>query len=150
MAQAEAGDAAAPEAGARDEAAGDEAEAGEEGAAGEEEESEGEGEGEGAGEGEGDVYEVESIRKKRMGPGEIEGGASGPGAEYLVRWKGYSSDDDTWEPVEHILDAALLAEFEERRARIEEDKEQRKPQAAGKAGKPAAARKVKGAAFLRV
>ena len=26
-------------------------------------------------------------------------------AEYLVRWKGYSVDDDTWEPVEHILDA---------------------------------------------
>ena len=43
-----------------------------------------------------------------------------------------------WEPAEHILDAALLADFEERQAKV-----QPKPEAGGKA------RKVKVATFLR-
>ena len=41
----------------------------------------------------------------------------------------------------------LLADFEERHVRIEEDNQQRSKPEAG--GKPAKARKVKGSAFLR-
>ena len=38
-------------------------------------------------------YEVEKIVKKRVKNGKVE---------YKVRWKGYSKDDDTWEPIEHL------------------------------------------------
>lgn len=35
--------------------------------------------------------------------------------EYLVKWKGYSSKQSTWEPKENILDPLLIAEFESKR-----------------------------------
>ncbi|XP_043921103.1 chromodomain Y-like protein [Protopterus annectens] len=42
-----------------------------------------------------ELYEVERIiDKKRNKKGKIE---------YLVRWKGYDSDDDTWEPEQHLV-----------------------------------------------
>ena len=37
--------------------------------------------------------------------------------QYLVRWVGYTCDDDTWEPREHVEELAVFAEFEERRKR---------------------------------
>ncbi|XP_033854740.1 chromodomain Y-like protein isoform X2 [Acipenser ruthenus] len=42
-----------------------------------------------------ELYEVESIvakRKNKKGK-----------TEYLVHWKGYNSDDDTWEPEQHLV-----------------------------------------------
>uniref|UniRef100_A0A3B1KIL6 Chromo domain-containing protein n=1 Tax=Astyanax mexicanus TaxID=7994 RepID=A0A3B1KIL6_ASTMX len=49
-----------------------------------------------------DVYEVERIIDMRVEDGEIL---------YRVRWKNYSSDDDTWEPKAHLEDCTevLLA-----------------------------------------
>ncbi|XP_072542150.1 M-phase phosphoprotein 8 [Salminus brasiliensis] len=49
-----------------------------------------------------DVYEVEKIIDMRVEDGEIL---------YRVRWKNYSSDDDTWEPKAHLEDCSevLLA-----------------------------------------
>ncbi|TSV41621.1 M-phase phosphoprotein 8 [Bagarius yarrelli] len=49
-----------------------------------------------------DVYEVERIIDMRMEDGEVL---------YRVRWKNYSSDDDTWEPKAHLEDCSevLLA-----------------------------------------
>lgn len=32
--------------------------------------------------------------------------------QYLIRWKGYSADDDSWEPRSHIDDGPLLQEYE--------------------------------------
>nr|4HAE_A Chain A, Chromodomain Y-like protein 2 [Homo sapiens] len=43
----------------------------------------------------GDLYEVERIvdkRKNKKGKW-----------EYLIRWKGYGSTEDTWEPEHHLL-----------------------------------------------
>ncbi|XP_076857949.1 LOW QUALITY PROTEIN: M-phase phosphoprotein 8 [Brachyhypopomus gauderio] len=49
-----------------------------------------------------DVYEVEKIIDMRVEDGEVL---------YRVRWKNYSSDDDTWEPKAHLEDCSevLLA-----------------------------------------
>jgi transposase InsO family protein len=43
-----------------------------------------------------DVYEVERILNHR---------GEGDNREYLIRWKGYGSKDDTWEPVSNLFDA---------------------------------------------
>ncbi len=43
-----------------------------------------------------DVFEVEAILDHR---------GEGDNREYKVHWKGYSSDEDTWEPVSNLFDA---------------------------------------------
>lgn len=53
------------------------------------------------------MYEVESIQAHRVT-------ASSGLTEYLVRWKGYTSADDTWEPVANMLDAGLISRYEGR------------------------------------
>ncbi len=65
--------------------------------------------GEGGDEGEEEeVYEVQEIRARRV----VVDAKGRSVEEFLVRWKGYTLDDDTWEPREHILDEALLTDFE--------------------------------------
>ena len=44
-------------------------------------------------------YEVESLLGRRAGP------------EYLVRWRGYTAEQDTWEPAKNI-NPALVAEYD--------------------------------------
>lgn len=51
-----------------------------------------------------DIYEVERILEART--------AKGGGTEYLIKWKGYHSNENTWEPRAHINDGPLIAEFE--------------------------------------
>ena len=41
-------------------------------------------------------FEVERVLKTRQRNGKTE---------YLIRWKGWSPDDDTWEPIEHLSNA---------------------------------------------
>ena len=43
-----------------------------------------------------DTFEVDTIVDHR---------GEGDNREYKVHWKGYSSDEDTWEPVSHLFDA---------------------------------------------
>ena len=43
-----------------------------------------------------DVFEVEAIVDHR---------GEGDNREYKVHWKGYPSDEDTWEPVSNLFDA---------------------------------------------
>lgn len=49
------------------------------------------------------VYTAERILNKRTVNGVTQ---------YFIKWKGYSSKDNTWEPVENILDRGLLTAFE--------------------------------------
>ncbi|XP_053151442.1 E3 SUMO-protein ligase CBX4 [Hemicordylus capensis] len=51
------------------------------------------------------VFAVESIEKKRIRKGRVE---------YLVKWRGWSSKYNTWEPEENILDPRLLIAFQNR------------------------------------
>lgn len=43
--------------------------------------------------------------------------------EYLLKWDGYGSDENTWEPEKNI-DPGMVREFEEERARKEAEKEE--------------------------
>ncbi|BFZ18055.1 hypothetical protein BsWGS_21094 [Bradybaena similaris] len=52
------------------------------------------------------VFQADYIQKKRHRRGKVE---------YLVKWKGYSVKQSTWEPKENILDPLLIAEFESKR-----------------------------------
>ncbi|XP_015920855.2 polycomb group protein Pc [Parasteatoda tepidariorum] len=49
------------------------------------------------------VFDAEYIQKKRIRRGKVE---------YLVKWKGWSSRYNTWEPEENILDVRLFEAFE--------------------------------------
>ena len=78
-------------------------------------------------------FEVESIRAQRT----TEEGA----VEYLIRWKGHTWEDDTWEPKENVLDPALVADFEAR----EKAREEKLAKKGAKRGKPAAGADAKAA-----
>ncbi|XP_029113701.1 M-phase phosphoprotein 8 isoform X1 [Scleropages formosus] len=62
---------------------------------------------------EGDVYEVEKIIDMRVQKGEVQ---------YRVRWKNYTSDEDTWEPEAHLEDCReVLLAFRHRVAESKKD-----------------------------
>ncbi|KAK5884476.1 hypothetical protein CesoFtcFv8_018291 [Champsocephalus esox] len=48
------------------------------------------------------VFDAECILNKRLKKGKLE---------YLVKWRGWSSKHNSWEPQENILDPRLLAAF---------------------------------------
>ena len=45
-----------------------------------------------------DEYEVEAIVGRRNNGGRVE---------YLIKWKGYSDEENTWEPESNLNDGAL-------------------------------------------
>uniref|UniRef100_A0A146ZN63 Chromobox 2 n=1 Tax=Fundulus heteroclitus TaxID=8078 RepID=A0A146ZN63_FUNHE len=53
----------------------------------------------------GQVFDAECILSKRQRKGKFE---------YLVKWRGWSSKHNSWEPEENILDPRLLAAFHKR------------------------------------
>ncbi|XP_061647686.1 M-phase phosphoprotein 8 isoform X5 [Phyllopteryx taeniolatus] len=65
------------------------------------------------------VYEVERIIDMRVEEGEVL---------YRVRWKGYCSDDDTWEPEGHLEDCReVLLAFKKAATEVKKEPEDKKP-----------------------
>jgi transposase InsO family protein len=53
---------------------------------------------------EGDIYTVENIVRHK-------GRRGSPQLRYLIKWKGYPSSENTWEPLENIFDEECIAKY---------------------------------------
>jgi len=76
-------------------------------------------------------YEVEQVLDERME--ENEDGVKVK--HYRIRWKGFGSDDDTWEPKDNLDCADLISNFEAKAQKEKEEKRAKKREQKEKARK---------------
>jgi len=60
------------------------------------------------------VYKVETILAKRGRAGRVQ---------YLVKWAGFTEDDNSWEPAGNILDQQLIDDFNVRQKQLKESQQ---------------------------
>jgi len=72
-------------------------------------------------------FQVERIIKKRI--------TADGGTEYFLKWKGYTEDDNTWEPSSNLDCQDLIDAFEEDLKKKEKEKEKQKPNKATPSGR---------------
>ncbi|XP_032365674.1 chromobox protein homolog 1 isoform X2 [Etheostoma spectabile] len=67
-------------------------------------------------------YEVEKVLDRRVVKGRVE---------FLLKWKGFSDEDNTWEPQDN-LDLDLITEYIQKDKEMEEKKKEGKRKGVGK------------------
>ena len=64
-------------------------------------------------------YEVEKVLDKKTQ-------GKGCKAQYLIKWKGYPTSDNSWEKGEDVHVPELITEFEQRRSKTNNNKARRR------------------------